>query len=246
MKTLKQAFSQVNKSVADEGLNTTQLAWYIDSAQVVLEDIAREVFLWQKERWFFITSSQPDAPPPQATITQATTNFTSPDIISVPDYNVHSFAVQPSSSKAVTFFPLQDIQHTIIIPASDSPRQTLRVTRGSYECKEFPYTEIQSALELNRPFWNNDTELGGLAFAIKYRADGSMELFFADVFNEGEAVYVSFTSERPADIGKVDASTTVPDFVYPALVAGMKFNLYQDFYTRGNDKMERRMTYATK
>jgi hypothetical protein len=246
MKTLKQAFSQVNKAMGDEGMNTTQLAWYIDAAQMVLEEIARDVYLWQKERWFYITSSEADATPGTETITQAATNFKAPDVITVPDYNVHSFAVQPSSSKSVSFFPMQDIQHTIVIPAADSPRMTLRVTRGDYECKEFPYTSIQAALDLNRPFWNNDSDLSGLAYATKYMPDGSLELFFADVFNDGEGVYVSFTSDRPADIGKVDGTTTVPDFVYLALLEGMTYHIAKDFFNRGADNMERRMLHAKK
>lgn len=246
MKTIKQAFSQVNKAVGDEGLNTTQRAWYIDYAQRILEDLARDVFLWQKEKWFFVTSSQADSAIGQVTVNQAATNIPTPTVVTVPDYTEHSFAVQPSSAKAVTFFPIQEIQHTIIIPASETPRMVMRVTRGNYECKEFPYTTIQSALDLNRPFWNNDTEVNGLAFATRILPDESMELFFADVFNEQEGVYVSYTSERPSNISKVDTSTSVPDFLYPALLSGMEYLAYKDFFTRGNDSMERRMLYAKK
>lgn len=246
MKTLQQAFSQANKSVGDEGFNTTQRAWYIDHAQMVLEDIAREVKLWEREKWYYVASSHADTSPPAETVTQAAHNFTSPDVITLPDYTQHTFAVQPSSSKSVQVFPQQDYQHTIVIPASEAARFVLRVTRGQYECKEFPYTVIQSALDLNRPFWNNDSVLSGLAFAVRAMEDQSLELFFAEPFSEGEGVYVSFVSESPMTIDTIGPSDKVPDWIYPALVLGIEYHLNKDFYNRGSDAHERRMMNSEK
>ena len=104
MKTIQQAFSAVNTSLGDEGMNSTGLAWYIDAAQYVLNDIARNCYAWQREKWFYISQDSPDLFPQIQQVNAAAVNFPSKSLISVPDGTVYNFPVQPSAAKVIVIF----------------------------------------------------------------------------------------------------------------------------------------------
>lgn len=241
MKTIQQAFSRANTSFADESLNSSGLAWYIDAAQETLEEIARECFLWQRSRWFYVVTKQPDQYPSLVSESVAAINYTPEDIQTVPDNVVRSFSPQPASAKTVQILPILFDTRSIVIPASENARYTIRVTRNGADCKEFPYATIQSSLDYNSPFWGNDTELADVAFATKLHDDESMEIFFAIPLAQNDYVYACYTTQRPAELTTVTANDDVPDWIFPALVEGIKWRLACHFFARGNDKMAPRL-----
>lgn len=241
MKTINQAFSRANTSFADEGLSTTQLAMYIDAAQDSLEDIARDCFLWEKNRWFYVATTHPDKPPVMVSESIAQVNYPLDDIQTVPDNVVRSFSPAPASAKSVQILPVYNETRSVIIPASETPRYTLRVARNGQDCKEFPYPTILSNLDFNRPFWNNDSQLSGVAFATRLLDDESLEVIFAEPLLAGDYIYICYTAQRPIDFTTVIGSDAVPDWVFAALVAGIKLNLAKMFFSRGNDRMAARV-----
>lgn len=244
MKTIQQAFSAVNTSLGDEGMNSTGLAWYIDAAQYVLNDIARNCHAWQREKWFYISQDAPDLFPQIQQVNAAAVNFPSKSLISVPDGTVYNFPVQPAAAKVIDILPIYPLQDNVIIPATDAPRSIVRVTRNQYECKELPLASIMSNYDLNRPYPNNDTILEEIHFGTRVRDDDSIELKFAEPFNEGETVYILYTSSQPISYTTVTANDRVPEWIYPALEEGIKFKLAERFFNRGSDMHKSRMDYA--
>lgn len=244
MKTIQQAFSAVNTSLGDEGMNSTGLAWYIDAAQYILNDIARACHAWQREKWYYISHSSPDAFPQTQNVNVPATNFVTKNYISVPDGALYTFPVQPAAAKSVTILPMYIQQDNIILAATDAPRSIMRVTRNQYECKELPLASVMSNYDLNRPFPNNDTILESIHFGTRVRDDDSIELKFAEPFAEGETVYILYTSSVPLSYTVVTALDRVPEWVYPALEEGIKFKLAERFFNRGSDMHRSRMEYA--
>jgi len=244
MKTIQQAFSQANTNIADEGMNSTGLAWYIDAAQWVLENIARDCPAWTKEAWFYISADQPDSDSPPVTLNIAATQYVEPDVITVPDYVTNSFAPRPVAAHTIPILPVELRQKNIIVPASFGIRHILRVTRNNYECQEYIYPSVQANLDGNRPFPYNDVTLTDLAYGTRIRSDDSLEILFGLPFLQGEWVYLLYTTQKPISFTTVNATDSVPDWIYPALEQGLRWKLFERFFERGNDAMKIRMDNA--
>ena len=114
----------------------------------ILNDIARHCYAWQRERWYYVSTAYPDNKPTAQTVTKSAVNFATKSYISVPDGTVYNFPVQPASAKSINIIPMYSLQDNIVLPAVDSPRSILRVTRNNYECKELPLASIMANFDL--------------------------------------------------------------------------------------------------
>ena len=234
MKTLQTIYSIVNTRVGDEDTKMIPLGSYIDSAQLLLEEIAREVYVWHHELNFLIATIAPDTAPTQTSINVPIANFNPTEVVTVPDYGRRVFPPANAAAKTISYIPQISEPHSIFIPARYKPYFTERVTRAGFEGYELPYDTVKNQLSGNYGYKLNNEVLGNMAFATRIMSDERMEILFAAPLMEMEEIHVTFTSASPTDIGTIDTTTTVPDYIAPAMIEGLSLHISKILAARGN------------
>lgn len=234
MKPLKTIYSIVNTRIGDEDSKKVPPASYVDAAQLVLDEIAREVYAWQYELRFLVAGVEPDSSPSQQSINIPQTSYKPNEVITVPDYTRRVFANKTDAAHTVSYIPIIDKPHSIVIPARYRPYFTQRITRSGNECYEKPWETIKAQIAGNYPYKLNDEILSGYYFATKIYDDETMEILFSTPFTLEEEIVVQFMSGSPGIIATVDDTLNIPDWIAQAVIEGVSLSISKLLAARGN------------